>query len=59
MNEAGHGSIFLITSVGLLLRFVDSARVGRCHHVRCSECTSDVTADTQDVELGVSDFTTR
>ena len=41
MNEAGHGSIFFITSVGLLLRFVDSARVGRCHHVRC------------DVELGV------
>ena len=59
MNGAGHGSIFFITSVGLLLGFVDSARVGRCHHVRCSECTRDVTADTQDVELDVPDFTTQ
>ena len=27
--------------------------------VRCFECTRDVTAHTQDVELGVPDFTTR
>ena len=27
MNEAGHGSIFFITSVGLLLRLLESADV--------------------------------
>ena len=41
------------------LRLVDSAWLGRCHHVRCFECTRDATADTQSVELGVPDFTTR
>ena len=60
MNEAGHGSLFWITSVGLLLTFrglpLESADVTMSG---VSSAYRDVTADTQDVELGVPDFTTR
>ena len=66
MNETEYDSLCWITIAGLLLTFgglvLQAALKSRCHDVRCGcfECIRDVGAeDSQDVELGVADFTSR
>ena len=65
MNETEFDSLFWITIIGLLFTFgglvLQAVLKSRCHHVRCAcfECTRDLTADTQEVDLDVPDFTTR
>ena len=65
MNEAECDSLVWITIVGAVLTFgglvLQAMLKSRCHTIRCGcfECTRDVTADTQDVELDLPDFTSR
>ena len=65
MNETEFDSLFWITIIGLLFTFgglvLQAVLKSRCHHARCAcfECTRDLTADTQDVDLDIPDFTSR